>query len=115
MAERVTASGAGKGEPQPVSGCFVWLGWMIGGNTLLFALTILIARGPRWTVTVKDVLFWTIVGLVVLLRYADMKWFGKRTADGEPARARDFRRYVAGLVAFWLALWVLGHSVVLDR
>ena len=115
MAESATASGAGKGEPQPVSGCFVWLGWMFGGNTLLMALTILIARGTRWTLTIKDVLFWTVVGLVVLLRYVDMKWFSKRTVDGETARPRDFRRYVAGLVVFWLALWALGHSVGLNR
>ena len=111
----VTASGAVRGETQPVSGCFVWLGWMFGGNTLLFALTILIARGPRWTLTFKDVLFWILVGLVVLLRYVDMKWFSKRTADGEPVSTQDFRRYVAGLVGFWLALWALGHSLALDR
>ena len=115
MAEGVTASGAGKGEPQPISGCFVWLAWMFGGNTILMALTILIARGARWTLTYKDLAFWGVVGLIVLLRHIDLKRFSGRTADGERATPRHFRRYVVGLVGLWSVLWALGHSLGLDR
>ena len=107
------ATRAPSGKPQPVSGCLVRLGWLGGGNMLLMAFAVLIARGERWTLTAKDVAFWLILALALGLRYVDWKRFSATTADGEPATLRDVRRYAAMLVGTWSALWGLAQTLEL--
>ncbi|MCK6449025.1 MAG: hypothetical protein L6Q99_21730 [Planctomycetes bacterium] len=99
---------------QPISGCLISLGWLVGGNVLLAALAVLIARNDPWTLTTRDLLFWAVVVAVVLLRYLDLTRFTRRTADGDRATPRDFRRYGMSFGGFWLCVWLLGQSVGLD-
>jgi hypothetical protein len=112
MAENTAASGAGI-EFQPISGCFVRLGWILGANILLGGLAILIARSERWTFTAMDVAFWLILPSAIGLRYLDWKRFSGRTADGLPATARDARRHATWLVGSWSTLWIAAQTLEL--
>ncbi len=96
---------------EPVSGCLVRLGWLVGGVVMLLVLTITISQEPPWTLTAKDVAFWAVVGIVVALRYIDVKRFRGRTMEGEPATVRHVVRYAIGLVGASALLWTLAQSV----
>ena len=113
MADIRSVARGDSAELQPVSGCFVRLGWLAGANVLLAGLGILIARGERWTLTAKDVAFWLIVPAAVALRYVDWKRFRGTTADGDPATARHIRRYAAWLCGSWSALWLVAQMLEL--
>ncbi|TAJ08164.1 MAG: hypothetical protein EPO68_15735 [Planctomycetota bacterium] len=97
-----------------MTGCFVRLAWLLGGNVVLLCIAILIARDTQWTLTTKDAVFWCVVASVLLLRFVDFKWFDGRRLDGSPVTARDQRRWVAAFIGAWLALWIVGQSVELD-
>lgn len=113
MAEDGATNRAQSGEPRPASGCYVRLGWLAGGNILLTALAISIARAERWTLTAVDAAFLAVLALVVAARYVDWKSFSATTADGEPATLRDVRRYAAVLVGTWSAIWGLAQTLEL--
>jgi hypothetical protein len=113
MVDHPAAHRAPSGQPQPLSGCFVRLGWLAGGAVLPLPFAILIARDERWTLTAKDVAFWMAVALVVSLRYLDWKRFSATSADGELATARDLRCHAAWLVGTWSALWTIAQTLEL--
>lgn len=92
-------------------GCFVRLGWMLGGSAALFALTLGILREPAWTFTVKDALFWGAVAATLGLRWLDVTKLGGRTTAGAPATPSDLRRYAAGLAGVSAVLWTLAQSL----
>jgi len=107
--ERVVSAGAGEG--QSVSGCVVWLGWMLGGNLVLLALVLLIMREGRWSLSGKDALFFGVIAVVLALRYVDLTRFGGKQVDGTPAPPGLFKSYAPKFVGTWLALWAVAHSV----
>lgn len=113
MAEKAAARGSDGSKPLPMSGCFVRLGWIVGGNVLLAMLAVLIARGERWTLSPKDAAFLVILGAAVALRYVDWKRFGGTTADGEPATLHHFRRYVAWHLGSWSGAWTVAQTLEL--
>lgn len=84
---------------------------MLVGNTLLMVFGLTILLEPAWTFTVRDVLFWSNVAALLVLRYVDITRFGGRTAEGEPATRRDFVRYAAGVTGFSAAFWTLSQSM----
>ena len=99
------------GEPEPPTGCLVRVLWMVIGQGALAILAFTLLRQSPWSFSVRDVAFWLIVGLVIAARYVDVTRFDGRTANGEPATLRDFRRHTIGLVLVCGAVWTFAHSV----
>lgn len=93
-----------------LAGLLARLFWMLAGNALLALLTISIAFRDGTSLSPSDVAFWTVVALLVVVRWADVRLLGGETADGEPATTADWRRYTAMLIAISLAVWLAAHA-----
>ena len=99
-------------EPsQSVAGCLIQLAWSLGGAGALVVLAVTISRGPPWSFTVKDVLYWTAVLGMIAARHVDVVRYHGRTTTGEPATARDVRVYALGLLLGAGVLWCLAQFV----
>ena len=99
------------------SGCLLRLFWLLLGNAVLVivALQILIRVGGVFSGL--DVVYWSVVALILAARYADIRYFKGTTAEGKPSTLEDWRRYAFILVlsagvalltvhflgAFWLS------------
>lgn len=70
------------GSETSFAGCLVRLGWMMIGNVALVLLAAAILMEPRWSLTLKDALFWAVAVAVIALRYLDVTRLGGCTADG---------------------------------
>ena len=97
-------------QPQPVAGCLIQLAWSLGGFGVLVVLSVTIMRGPPWTLTVKDVLYWAAVLGMIAARHIDVVRYHGRTTTGEPATARDVRLYAVGLLIGAGFLWCLAQA-----
>lgn len=98
--------------PSQISGygCLVRLGWMFVGNVLLVLCAIAIAQRGR-SLSWVDAAFWALIASLLGLRYLDIARMGGQTATGQPASMSHWRRYVAFLLVFALALWFGAHAV----
>lgn len=111
MADDARKATGGQSGTQPVSGCLVRLGWIAGGNVLLLIVTVLILQERQWTLTAKDLAFWAVVAIVIILRYVDIRRFHGTTMEGEPATLRHFARYMMGVLGVSTILWILAQSL----
>lgn len=84
----------------------IWLGL---GNGLLVLLAAVITQPGADRVT--DLLFWLVAALIVVARYADVRWLGGFTAEGERASMADWRRHVVILIPVAAALWAAAHFI----
>jgi len=91
-------------------GWLVRLGWMFLGNGLLLICALSIVNRGR-ALSWVDGAFWALVAVLVGLRYLDIARMGGQTATGQPAPMSHWRRYVAFLLVFALALWFGAHAV----
>lgn len=92
-------------------GALVRLGWMLGGTLTMLIAGFTIASRPVWTLSVRDIVFWSGALLAVTLRYWDIEHFHGQTSTGEPATRNDFWRYCATLSVIAIAAWVAAQSV----
>ena len=95
---------------QSVAGCITQFAWNIGGAGVLVVIWVAILRGRPWTFTFKDALYWAAVLGMITARHLDVTRFDGRTSTGEPATARDVRRYAAGVIAVSAILWCLAQA-----
>jgi hypothetical protein len=115
-AERPSAERAPSAAPSGIqtastTGCLVRLFWMGPGNLALFYFAGIISRLPSWTLTWRDVAFWSAVAALIGARYFDVARFEGLTAQGEPATVRHFRRYAVWTILIALAFWLSAQSV----
>jgi hypothetical protein len=94
-----------------VTGCLVRVGWMVAGNAALAMLAVTIMLEPSWTITAKDAVFWSFVGVIIGLRYVDVAWLGGLTADGTPATRQHLVRHAVVLAGISVLLWTAVQSV----
>lgn len=94
-------------------GCLLRLFWMIIGNALLlFCLLAILERHLR-VLGIADAIFWITVGCLLVVRYADIRYFHGVTADGGPSSMAHWRRYAMFLCGISLVLWLAVHAVTL--
>jgi hypothetical protein len=99
------------GEPQQsLGGCFTRLAWSLGGLALVVMLWVTILRGSVWTLTVRDALYWAAVLGMIAARHIDVSRYLGSRITGEPATARDVRRYAAGVLAASSLAWCVAQS-----
>jgi hypothetical protein len=100
-------------EGQPVegaSGCLLRVYWMLLGNALVFLCAYLIAQAGGLFSAV-DVFYWLAVAGLLGARYVDVRYMNGRTAEGQPATTRDWRRYRLGVLGVSVVLWGAVHLV----
>ncbi|MDI6808570.1 MAG: hypothetical protein QME66_06260 [Candidatus Eisenbacteria bacterium] len=91
------------------AGCFLRLYWMCFGNIIAVLLLVLIIEKPAKFLSAFDAAYWFTFGSLVLVRYADVRYFRGLTADGSPASLVHWRRYAVILTVAALGTWLLAH------
>lgn len=100
-------------EQQPAegaSGCLFRVYWMLLGNALVFvcAYRIVEAEGA---LILADAFYWLAVAGLVGARYVDVRYMEGRTAEGQPATMRDWRRYRLGVLGTSAVVWAAAHAL----
>jgi hypothetical protein len=110
-----------QGPPQPAtetpsearghtSGFLCRIYWMIVGNMLVaFSGFGIVARGGA--LTRVDILYWLAAGSLVLASYADVRYFGGQTAEGEPATMKHWQRYSVRVLVVSVLGWLAFHGL----
>jgi hypothetical protein len=98
-------------EPAGLAGCLLRSCWSLGGFSAVALVWIAIVRGPAWTVTWKDGLFWMGVLSMILARFIDVMRFRGRTMDGQPVTRAHLARYVCLTVVVSGSAWSFAQSI----
>lgn len=93
-----------------MGGCLLRLYWMIGGFLIavLCGVSVVHHQGGFSPV---DIVYWAAILGVPAARYADMRHFNGRRADGEPMTLADWKRFTVLAVIAGLIGWVAIHWV----
>lgn len=82
----------------PLSVVFGRLSWMMVGPLALVLTTYsIVTFGTGWTTT-ADLLFFVILGGMILGKWLEFRGGSPETSTGEPATAADLRRYILMVV-----------------
>lgn len=97
----------------PVFGRLFWM--IVGPLALVLATYFIVCSGSGWT-TAADLMFFVTLGGMILGRWLEFLGGSPETSTGEPATARDLRRYIFMLVVIgpivWAAANILGNHVL---
>ena len=93
----------------PLSGCLLRFFWLVLGN-----LTLVIVAGrtlaSSGAVYHLDLIYWSVVGLILAARFADIRYFQGATGEGRPASMTDWRRHAVYLLLVAGTAWGLIHA-----
>jgi hypothetical protein len=105
------------GSPERLVGCLLRFFWGAAGLAVLWYCMLLIGEGSfrGRSFPIIDVIYWTTVVVIVVVRYVHIKYLKGDTYHGEPATMRHFRRYALWLLLLAIAAWLLVHGMVLLR
>jgi hypothetical protein len=93
----------------PLIPVFSRLFWMIVGPLALVLTTyFIVTSGTSWTST-ADLLFFIILGGMILGKWLEFRGGSPETSTGEPATAADLRRYILMVVMAGPAVWVVAN------
>ena len=96
----------------PVSGCLARLFWLVGGNAMLALalLQILFTQPPIFSLV--DAFYGSIVVLILVARYVDIRYFHGATGEGKPSTMADWRRHASIEVGAAAVAWCAAHAAV---
>jgi hypothetical protein len=92
----------------PVLGRLFWM--MIGPLLLVLTIYFIATSGTGWTTT-ADLLYFVILGGMILGKWLEFRGGSPQTSTGEPATAADLHRYILMLVTIGPVVWVLANLV----
>jgi uncharacterized membrane-anchored protein len=95
------------------TGCLARLFWMMVGNFIVLFCAYSIFQNDAGFFGLADLLYWAVVGSLLAVRYADIRYLQGMTADGEPATMAHWRRYAVAVVLIFTGLWFAVHAVAL--
>lgn len=99
-------------DPTPSSVLWGRFFWFFIGPAILLVLTMLIVNSGSGWLTVLDIAFFVVVGMMILGRWIEVhSGRGKTAYNDEPATPTHFRRYVAVMVPLALAIWTVANAV----
>ncbi len=97
----------------PVVGRVFWL--LAGPLGLLLALYYIVTSDTGWT-TPADLIYFLLLGGMVLGRWLEFRGGNPRNSMGEPVTSADLRRYVLTVAlagpAVWVAANLLGNHLL---
>jgi hypothetical protein len=95
----------------PLSAILGRLFWMMAGPLgLVLAIYFIITSGSGW-LTTADLLYFGILGGMILGRWLEFRGGSPETSTGEPSTAADLRRYVLTAVCAGPVVWVVANLV----
>jgi hypothetical protein len=97
-------------EKSGCTGIILRFFWMMIGNALLLVMALLIAQ-KKSLFSLYDILFWVVVGLLILARYIDIVYFHGDDADGKPTTIKHWHRYIALLLLVSFAVWSISNGI----
>lgn len=92
----------------PVFGRLFWM--IVGPLALVLTIYFIVTSGTGWTTT-ADVLYFVILGGMMLGRWMEFRGGSPETTTGEPATIADFRHYILMVVTIGPIVWVLTNLV----
>ena len=90
----------------PVFGRLFWL--MAGPLALVLTLYFIVTSATGWR-TPADLIYFLVLGGMVLGRWLEFRGGNPRNSLGEPVTAADLRRYVLRVATIGPAVWVLAN------
>ena len=84
--------------------------WLMVGNVVLLGLAVKIVLSRGFSL--YDIVFWAVVGAIVFIRYADIKWLKGLGADAQPATMRDWVKHARLLLIMAGGVWVIVHALL---
>jgi hypothetical protein len=85
--------------------------WIMLGPLLLVLMTFLIIETGNGWLTAADFAFLSILAGMMLGRWLEFHAGNPQTAEGEPATARDLRRYLIGTTIIGLGVWAIANVI----
>jgi hypothetical protein len=90
------------------AGCLIHLFWLLLGNIMLLVVAgQLFSGGGKFSWL--DILYWLLVFLILLARYADIRYFKGATIEGRPSSMQDWRRHALILILLAGLAWIAIH------
>jgi hypothetical protein len=97
----------------PVFGRLFWM--FIGPLGLVLTIYFIATSGTGWT-TRADLLYFVVLGGMILGKWLEFRGGSPETSTGEPATVADLRRYILTVViagpAVWVVVNILGNHVL---
>jgi hypothetical protein len=84
--------------------------WMVVGNAVLAFSAVFILENKSGFFHAADVVFWCAAGVLIVVRYLDIRFCNGLTAVGTPASMRHWVRYVVVLLVVSTVVWILAHA-----
>ena len=93
----------------PLSAVFGRLFWMLVGPLGLILTTyFIVTSGTGWT-TMADLLYFVILGGMILGKWLEFRGGNPETTTGEHVTAADLRRYILMVVTAGPIVWVVAN------
>jgi hypothetical protein len=113
-AQERTAPAIAKGETSPATAKAAVAGrllWMLFGPMMLFLSVVALATKANGFLTGADVFYVAALGAMFAGRWLEFRSGAAQTADGQPASARDVRRYYLLLGLSGLVVWLIASAI----
>lgn len=91
-----------------VLGRLFWM--MVGPMALILTIYFIVTSGTGWR-TVADLLYFIILGGMILGKWLEFRGGSPQTTSGDPATPADLRRYILMVVILGPVVWVLANLV----
>jgi hypothetical protein len=86
--------------------------WMFLGNFALMICATHILIGEGGSSRTTDIIFWSAVTAMIIVRFLDIKYLDGQTATGEPATLAHWVKYAVVLIIISAILWSAVHAGV---
>ena len=95
----------------PLTAVLGRLFWMMAGPlALMLTLYFIVTSGTGWR-TPADLLYFIILGGMILGKWMEFRGGRPETSSGDPATPADLRRYILMVVIFGPVVWVLANFI----
>jgi hypothetical protein len=87
--------------------------WLFIGTIALGVLIFLKMETRSADFSVYDVVYWSNVLAMIIVRFVDAVWLKGSTLKGEPATIVDWRKYSLSLLFLAITLWLAIHVLAM--
>lgn len=96
-----------------IPGLVLRLFGMVFGNLALALSAVLIIRHGNGIGSIPDIVYGLTVPLLIVIRFADIRYFNGSTGEGKPATMRDWSRYSIRIAIIAAFVWCLAHGAAM--
>ena len=85
--------------------------WMLLGNVPLMFLVVMIGSRKFASPLIPSIAYFLVVLSVIIVRYADIRYWNGTTADDQPATMAHWRRHAVILISLSSCAWVIAFLI----